>query len=126
MEIPKHLAGVHPTGEREGEPVAQFEIGSLKNFVYLILDWAEKKAAWVDPQYDLSAPLGCLKRHGFELSSVFLSHTHFDHTSGLAELVKTFPNVPIHVNKEDHFRLDHKILNTGKIHFVKDGDQISV
>jgi hydroxyacylglutathione hydrolase len=126
MEIPKHLSGVHAAGEREGEPIAQFEIGSMKNFVYLILDWAEKKAGLVDPQYDLSAPLGCLKRHGFELSSVFLTHTHFDHTAGLAELLKKFPAVPIRVHKDDHYRLDQKVLNAGKVQLVKDGEQIFI
>jgi len=108
------------------EPVAQFEIGNYKNFVYLILDWNEKKAAIIDPQHDLSRPLDCLKRDQFELSAILLTHTHFDHIAGLSQLVQLYPSVPIILHRDDLHRLDPKVQSHGTFRLVKDGDQISV
>ncbi len=124
MMLPQHLAKTHATGEKEGEPIAQFEIGDYKNFVYLILDWAHKKAAIVDPQYDLREPLNCLKKHGFELSSVLLTHTHFDHIAGVPELVRSFPQIPICVHRDDSHRLDYKTMGQAKVQSIRDGDII--
>jgi glyoxylase-like metal-dependent hydrolase (beta-lactamase superfamily II) len=126
MQLPKHLSESFSTGEREGEPVAQFEIGNYKNFVYLILDWEEKKAALVDPQHDLSIPLGCLKKHGFELSYIFLTHTHFDHIAGIPQLTKLHPSVPILLHREDLHRLDSESLSRGRFQAVRDQDLIPI
>lgn len=126
MEIPRHLAETHATGEHEGECIAQFEIGGTQNFVYLILDWNQRKAAIVDPQYDLSIPLGCLKRHSFDLVATFLTHTHFDHISGVPGLIKFAPEVPLILHREDLHRIDSHILNRGKTQLAGDGDFFSV
>jgi glyoxylase-like metal-dependent hydrolase (beta-lactamase superfamily II) len=112
--------------EKEGSPIVQFEIGSYKNFVYLILDWTQKKAAIVDPQNDLTLPLSCLNRNGFELTHVLLTHTHFDHIAGVPQLVKSHPHSPIVVHRNELHRLDHNIMNYGKIKAVKEGDVLSV
>lgn len=126
MKLPEHLAGIKPVGEQEGEPVAQFEIGRMQNFVYLILDWANRKAAFVDTQQDLSAPLGCLKRHGFELTAVFVTHSHFDHIPGLPELVRSYPEVPIFIHKNELHRIDARTRNHFGLHFIQDGEQLRV
>lgn len=126
MELPKHLARIQPRGEREGEPVAQFEIGRMQNFVYLILDWAAKKAALVDTQHDLSAPLGCLKRYGFELTAVFVTHSHFDHTPGLPGLVRSHPELPIYLHKKELHRIDSYTLNHSKLRMIQEGDELRV
>jgi glyoxylase-like metal-dependent hydrolase (beta-lactamase superfamily II) len=126
MDIPQHLSGNYATGEFEGQCVAQFEIGDYKNFVYLILDWNQRKAAIIDPQYDLSAPLGCLKRHGFELVATFLTHTHFDHVAGVPQLVKSYPHVPIILHRDDLHRLDSQVMDHGRTQIVSDGDVIPI
>ena len=67
--LPTHLALHEAQGLREQEAVAQFELGSFRNFIYLILDWESKKAAIVDPQSDLDEPLEAFREHGFDLDS---------------------------------------------------------
>jgi len=105
MELPLHLQGRQAAGLVELEPVAQFEIGPAHNFIYLVLDWAGKRAAIVDPQKDLTEPLGALRRHGFVLTHVLLTHSHWDHTAGVPELIRTHPDVPIVCHPQDHHRL---------------------
>ena len=43
MTIPHHLASTRASGDQVNEPIAQFEIGSYKNFVYLILKGDDEK-----------------------------------------------------------------------------------
>ncbi len=126
MKLPEHLDQEKATGIHPGESVAQFEIGSYQNFVYLILDWTTQKAAIVDPQQDVTALLASLARYSFELISIFLTHTHSDHTAGLPELLKKFPKIPIVVHKKELHRLSPETIQTGKIHDAQDGEYIAI
>ncbi len=121
--LPSHLAALEATGLHENEPIAQFEIGSYKNFVYLILDWKTRKAAIVDPQSDLSDPLAALKEHGFALSAILLTHTHFDHIAGLPELTRLYPEVPVGLHASDLHRLEPQ---PAALRVLKDGEQIQI
>jgi hydroxyacylglutathione hydrolase len=112
--------------EKENSPVVQFEIGSYQNFVYLILDWSTKKAAIVDPQNELTLPLSCLNRHGFELTHILLTHSHFDHIAGVPQLVKSHPSASIVIHRDELHRLDNAVMNNGKIRAANEGDTISV
>jgi glyoxylase-like metal-dependent hydrolase (beta-lactamase superfamily II) len=122
FELPKHLTHDAPTGLQENEPVAQYEIGNYRNFVYLILDWKTKKASWVDPQEDLEQPLADLKKHGFELASILLTHTHFDHIAGVPKLLKLFPEIPLYVHALDL----HRLSNDGQHRAYPISDEESV
>ena len=105
MSLPEHLSQEKATGLHPNEPVAQFEVGSYRNFVYLVLDWETKKAALIDPHSGLRAVLESLETHGFVLSAILLTHTHFDHISGLPELGELHPQIPVYVHPQDAHRL---------------------
>src|ERR1700756_3263362 len=107
--LPAHLNTTEARGLLDQEPVAQFELGNLRNFIYLILDWQTKKAAIVDPQSDLNEPLESLARNGFKLEGIFLTHTHHDHIAGVPKLLESFPKLPVYVHPVDAKRL-HKNL----------------
>lgn len=126
MKIPSHLDQDHATGMTEGAMVAQFEIGNYRNFIYLVLDWTTKKAAIIDPQFDLSLPFEALEKYGFELSAVLLTHAHKDHTAGVPEILKTHPGIPVIIHRGELFQLDEKISNQAQLQFIRDGDPISV
>jgi glyoxylase-like metal-dependent hydrolase (beta-lactamase superfamily II) len=118
--LPDHLSGEDAQGAHRDQPVCQFEIGEMRNFVYLILDWAERKAAIVDPQRDLSAPLEVLSKNGFSLEAVLLTHTLHDHIAGVPELAKQFPSVPFYAHPLDAHRLDQEIST------LSDGQKLNV
>jgi hydroxyacylglutathione hydrolase len=124
--IPKHLSLDHASGMHVGEPIAQYELGTGKNFVYLILDWASKKAAIVDPQSDLAGMLADLKKYDFELVSILLTHTHHDHIAGVVPLLKLHPDLEMRVGEEDLHRLSAQASSAPGLKIIKDGEKLSV
>jgi hydroxyacylglutathione hydrolase len=116
-----HLSGFEAQGLALGQPIAQFEIGDYRNFIYLILDWDRREAAIVDPQKDLSLPLRALAEHGFKITHLLLTHTHFDHIAGVPELLRTHPELSAYVHPDDAHRLSHQ-----RIHLLRDGEIIQI
>ena len=123
--LPTHLAQNSPQGLKLNEPIAQFEIGELRNFIYLILDWKTHQAAIVDPQADLSAPRKALAENGFTLSAVFLTHSHHDHVAGVPELARSIPPIPIYLHADDSFRLK-PLKEQDRLKFLKDQEQVKI
>jgi glyoxylase-like metal-dependent hydrolase (beta-lactamase superfamily II) len=125
-DIPNHLSLNHALGVQQGEPIAQFEIGSGKNFVYLILDWSSQSAAMVDPQKDCSEPLQALKQYGFKLETILLTHSHYDHTAGVVPLLKLFPELSVRVGEADQHRLERKVCQAPGFRVIQEGETVRV
>ncbi len=122
--LPEHLDQGRATGVAPGQPIAQFEIGPLRNLVYLVIDWESRKCAWVDPQKDLSAPIEAMRAHGLQLDRIFLTHTHHDHVAGLAELAALHPAIPIHLGQADLHRLGDDLKASPRLQLAREGDSI--
>jgi hydroxyacylglutathione hydrolase len=129
-DLPRHLAGLEPMGLHEGELIAQYELGTGKNFVYLILNWnapfGSRKAAIVDPQSDLNSVLEDLSNHGFELEMILLTHTHHDHIAGVGKLLQRKPDLPIKVGKEDLHRLSLSVQKAPGLKTLVPGESFSL
>ena len=124
--LPPHLAGPQAKGLVPNEPIAQFEIGSMQNFIYLILDWAKRKAAIVDPQKDLTGPLDALSQNGFTLEAILLTHTHHDHTAGVGPLLRLYPNLELKVGQHDLHRLPKAITSVPGLEILSDGEAFQI
>ena len=58
-------------------------------------------AAVVDPGGEGARILAQLKADGMELKLILLTHAHFDHTGGVAELCAALPGVPVYLHPAD-------------------------
>jgi len=111
------------------QPVVQFEIGTFKNFIYLILDWSSFEAAIIDPQKDLSEPLRVLETYGFTLKKILLTHTHWDHIGGVPELLDRFPEVQlcVHAQEAQRLKLSTEFSKSqNRIHFIQEGEKLFI
>lgn len=59
------------------------ELGPMENFVYLIEDRASRRAAVVDPAWEVDRVLRLAADHGVRITDVLLTHSHHDHINGI-------------------------------------------
>ena len=59
----------------------------MQNFVYLVGSPAKREAAVIDPGWDSKRILAEANRDGMKITSIFVSHAHFDHVNVLHELL---------------------------------------
>lgn len=123
--LPSHLAGTAAPGLVAGQPIAQWELGPMQNFVYLLIDWQARRAALVDPQADVSTPLEALRAHGLTLDRVLITHTHFDHVAGLPALVRDRPELTVVLHEADLHRIEG-VLRGRRPALVEDGQAFGV
>lgn len=126
MKVENPFLSNHPPGIMQNHPIAQFEIGNYKNFVYFILDWKTRHAAIVDPQKNLSIPLEALEKYKFQITQVFLTHTHWDHVAGLPELLTRFPEITVTLHEADLHRIQPILRSSVKIRKATDGEILTV
>ncbi len=82
-------------------------LGPLPNNVYLLGDSETGDSVVIDPSYDSRFVLTRAEEHGWSLRAVWLTHGHFDHMAGAAEIANAFdPPLPIglHPGDLDWFR----------------------
>jgi len=125
-EIPEHLTDKQALGAFEGEPVAQFEIGDQANFVYLIIDWPNRRVAVIDPQEDIDPLMEVFDRYSLTIAGVLLTHSHFDHLAGIPRLVRQFPNLPVYLHEKEMHRISIPMKNQTRIQTVRDEDIVLI
>lgn len=68
-------------------------IPALKdNYIWMLLDDSEKYAVVVDPG-EAKPVIETLEKKGCELSGILITHHHWDHTNGIADLLDYTPEV---------------------------------
>jgi glyoxylase-like metal-dependent hydrolase (beta-lactamase superfamily II) len=76
------------------------ELGPLENFVYLIHDHATRRAAIVDPAWEVSEVLALAEQRGARITDILLTHSHHDHINGIQQVLETCP-ARIHLLKAE-------------------------
>ncbi|HQF29847.1 MAG TPA: MBL fold metallo-hydrolase [Hyphomicrobiales bacterium] len=85
---------------------AVLPVTPLQQNCSLIWCAATKKAAVIDPGGDVDEIVAALGKQGLTLEKVLLTHGHFDHAGGAAELAEMF-GVPVEgPQEEEKFLLD--------------------
>ncbi len=73
--------------------VRTLALGPMENFVYLVGPDDGRKAAVVDPAWDVPAILRAAREAGREVVAALLTHGHNDHVNGLDELFAARPGL---------------------------------
>lgn len=86
------------------------QVGQLGTNCYLLEDEGSKKAAVVDPGGEGGRILAAAQADGVEIAMILLTHAHFDHTGGVAELCRALPGVPVYLHPADAALLGSQVF----------------
>ena len=100
----------------------QLELGPLQNFIYLIGSSQTPDVAVVDPGWDVPAILDAAARDEKRITHILITHTHFDHINGVAELLRA-TDAQVLVHKKEAEALP---IEKSNIQPVEGGDEILV
>ncbi|MBU1192534.1 MAG: MBL fold metallo-hydrolase [Gammaproteobacteria bacterium] len=98
------------------------ELGPMANFVYLIEDQATRRAAVVDPAWDVKEIISLARERGVTITDILLTHSHHDHINGIEELLGSF-DAQVHLLKPEA-QFWGQYLDVPTLHHG--GDRISV
>lgn len=92
--------------------ITALELGPMENFVYLIVDKESKKAAVVDPAWEVDEVIKLAEQKGVTITDILLTHSHHDHINGISQVLDKY-DAQLHLLKaEAEFWGNHLDLPT--------------
>ena len=79
--------------------VKMLQVGPLGTNCYILEDEASHEAAVIDPGGDAPEIIEALE--GSKLRYILLTHGHYDHVGGAAELERAFPEAALYIHQRD-------------------------
>ena len=80
--------------------IKKFVTGPIETNTYVVIN--EKKACLVvDPSQGCNEVLSFIREQGLVLESIVLTHGHFDHILGIAELHDAYPDMAIWMHPDE-------------------------
>lgn len=93
------------------------------NYCYLLVDKATRQGALVDPSWEVDTILQRLNGLGVELTSILLTHSHFDHTNLAAAMVQRHRSAQVYMSRVE---IEMYAFHCRNLHPLTDGDPIQV
>jgi len=102
--------------------IHQLPLGQMDNYVYIVADAASGKAVVIDPGFEAGAILAAAGKHNYELTAIWLTHGHGDHTAAVGDILAQRP-VPLILPRQmpDKWR-----PTAAQITEIDDGDTLRV
>lgn len=98
------------------------ELGPMENFIYLIRDHVSKRAAIVDPAWDVPRVIELARQHNVKITDVLLTHSHHDHINGISDVLEQY-DAQLHLLKTEA-KFWGQSLNTPNLHHGGDTIQL--
>ncbi len=80
--------------------IEALELGPMENFIYLIIDNQTRRAAVVDPAWDVPEILKLAKDKGVTITDILLTHSHHDHINGIEQVLDVY-DAQLHLLKPE-------------------------
>lgn len=84
--------------------IVQLTLGPAQTNAYIAAPQGGREAVAIDPSWDGQLILDAAKQRGWRISSIWLTHAHFDHFGGAAAVADgSSPPPPVALHPEDHW-----------------------
>lgn len=103
-----------------------FPLGPLETNCYVVADEATGRCAIVDPGDDGAAVAQWLAQQQLTPAYLFLTHGHYDHVGGIADLRAEYPDLPVYVHEADIALPPQMTRGLSWTHTYDEGDTISM
>lgn len=99
----------------------QLALGPMANFSYVLGDAETRDGAVIDPGWEAEAIIAAVREAGLSLTTILLTHNHFDHIGALEELCALAQPRVVYVHTADAAGLPPL---TTPVHATQDGETI--
>lgn len=81
--------------------IKSMQVGELATNCYILIDDVEKKAAVIDPGDESDRILEKLEGLDAQVEYILLTHGHYDHIGGVAQVHEALPQAKVYLHKAD-------------------------
>lgn len=81
--------------------IKSMQVGELATNCYILIDDVEKKAAVIDPGDESDRILKELEGLDAQVEYILLTHGHYDHIGGVAQVHEALPQAKVYLHKAD-------------------------
>ena len=83
--------------------IISLTLGPVQTNCYIVADPETNEAVVIDPAWDGALIAKTAEEQGWQIKAIWLTHAHFDHIGGVADLVKALSvPVPVHLHPDDY------------------------
>jgi glyoxylase-like metal-dependent hydrolase (beta-lactamase superfamily II) len=86
--------------ETDTYTIDAIELGPMENFIYILTDKKTKRAAVVDPAWDVPEIISLAKKLGVNITDILLTHSHNDHINGITQILEQY-DAQLHLLKKE-------------------------
>lgn len=80
--------------------VDTFVLGPVQTNTYVIVDTVMKEAVVIDPAWDGDVIIKKAKENDWHISSIWITHAHFDHIGGVNTIAQETQDIYLHPDEE--------------------------
>ena len=83
--------------------ITSLTLGPVQTNTYIVADTKTNEAIIIDPAWDGAEIAKVALAEGRQIKEIWLTHAHFDHIGGVADLVKSLPKAPtVYLHPDDY------------------------
>lgn len=110
--------------------IKSMQVGELATNCYFLIDETTNTAAIIDPGDQAQDILEAIQAEGARVEYILLTHGHYDHIGGVAQLHQALPESRVYLHKADSRGTGFHVVpladQVADLNYYNDGDQLAL